>query len=232
MKPKSEKPTQAAYDEGQREHREYMESLPPPTRESVASHFRTYAESIRKGVASGEAKDQWKWTLYRDLIRKLVRTAQDEIKDCPGLGEVPGLLTKDGQADYPGAFAMLLEYCERSAERTEAAGERQDAPVAGKPKGKRGRKNIEETPAEQILSPAADTIPDDDELQVMYILDERETLTKNETIKQVLRQNKQPRSLSTVKAIIRRLIDKGWAVRPRDRAGVQLTDAGKVKVQS
>jgi hypothetical protein len=89
-----------------------------------------------------------------------------------------------------------------------------------------------DTTAKGSGSTSSDAIPDDDELQVLFILADRETLTKNATIEKAMRDENQPRAISTVKEIVRRLIEKKWVERPRPRAGVRLTEEGKAKVRT
>ncbi len=67
----------------------------------------------------------------------------------------------------------------------------------------------------------------DDELQVLDILEERDTLTTNETIVKTLAQREIIRSDTTIKNLVRRLLDRGLIERPRERKGVRLTIAGK-----
>lgn len=67
----------------------------------------------------------------------------------------------------------------------------------------------------------------DDELQVLDILEERDTLTTNETIVRTLAQREIIRSDTTVKSLVRRLLDRGLIERPRQRKGVRLSRAGK-----
>jgi hypothetical protein len=71
----------------------------------------------------------------------------------------------------------------------------------------------------------------DDELEVLFILADTETLTKNGVIERELRERKRQRSPSTVKKIVRCLIDKDLVQRPALRSGVRLTEAGKARVQ-
>lgn len=66
-----------------------------------------------------------------------------------------------------------------------------------------------------------------DELEVLYILEERPTLTTNETIVRTLVQREIIRSDTTVKSLVRQLLDRGLIERPRERKGVRLTPAGR-----
>jgi len=70
----------------------------------------------------------------------------------------------------------------------------------------------------------------DDELEVLYVLEERDTLTTNEIISGALAQKQIIRADTTIKGVVRRLLALGLIERPRERKGVRLTPAGKARL--
>lgn len=63
----------------------------------------------------------------------------------------------------------------------------------------------------------------DDEMEVLYTLDERETLTQNDAIGRALKDKGISRADTTVKMVVKSLIDKGLVERPKPRSGVRIT---------
>jgi len=72
----------------------------------------------------------------------------------------------------------------------------------------------------------------DDEMEVLCVLEERETLTTNKKIHRTLRQQDVHRSETTIKNIVNSLIRKGLAERPGQRSGARITPAGKAKARA
>jgi len=70
----------------------------------------------------------------------------------------------------------------------------------------------------------------DDELEILWVLDDNETLRHNKEICDDLKRKEVWRSLSTVKVIVNRLIEKGLVVRPSPRSGVCITPKGKARI--
>jgi hypothetical protein len=73
---------------------------------------------------------------------------------------------------------------------------------------------------------------DDDELEILFVLDERETLATNEQIRKSLATKEIERSPTTIKGRVNRLRDKGLVERISKRSGVRITQAGKARVQA
>ncbi len=75
--------------------------------------------------------------------------------------------------------------------------------------------------------PKSSASPTDDHLEVLYVLEERETLSTVATICKALKAKGIIRAPSTIKAIVRDLCDWKFADRPRQRKGARITPCGK-----
>ncbi len=69
----------------------------------------------------------------------------------------------------------------------------------------------------------------DDEMEVLFVLDERDTLTTNPQVVAALKVKRFRRSETTVKGVVNSLIDKGLVARDpaTPRKGVALTESGR-----
>ncbi|MDI9430107.1 MAG: hypothetical protein QM570_00115 [Planctomycetota bacterium] len=72
----------------------------------------------------------------------------------------------------------------------------------------------------------------DDEMEILYVLEERETLTTNDKIGAALKQRDVERSPTTIKRRVNGLRAKGLIERPEARSGVRITPAGKAQIQA
>ncbi|HSW00320.1 MAG TPA: BlaI/MecI/CopY family transcriptional regulator [Sedimentisphaerales bacterium] len=67
----------------------------------------------------------------------------------------------------------------------------------------------------------------DVDLEILYVLEERDALTTNKVICEAMKTKNVLRTESTIKTIVRRLLKCGLVARPRERKGVCLTAKGK-----
>lgn len=89
---------------------------------------------------------------------------------------------------------------------------------------------IDADPSVQSGSTQDDPPMEDLELEILSILDSKETLTKNDAIRKDLASNAIHRSLTTVKKCVRSLLEKHMVERPKERGGVRITPLGRAKV--